>query len=217
MFVKGILENPGGRGELSERAQTAVGQVIETLEQAIEERVERESVFAALSMPQAYSASTVAEYATSDINKEVDRLSGGLANSFSPRLFAQSIISQRAQGLEGALALDGDQVEAGVDSPDPESPNMPSQGEAPGESPGEEPATSAEKSPQEGKVVEDGISADAEVNEKADSSLLDALAWVISADKQGQEMQQAGGVTLRRPDPFLSGSFFTRDIFYTKA
>jgi len=115
MSCRELLQDPRNRNRFEESATATVESVVDAiepnLEQAIELRAAQAGVLQALDTPQWtpqrtpqwHSAHAVADQANSIVNPEVDRLSGGVGNAFAPRLFAQSIIAQRARELSGTL------------------------------------------------------------------------------------------------------------------
>lgn len=86
---------------LHETAEGALDNVLSAVEKAINERRELDDVFSSLNTPQMVSANTIAALATPEANKNVDQKAGGIGNAFGPRLYVQSLIAQRSNGLTG--------------------------------------------------------------------------------------------------------------------
>lgn len=119
MSCRELLQDPRNRNRFEESAAATVQRVVDAiepnLEQAIELRAAQAGVLQALETPQLtpqrthqwHSAHAVADQANLMVNPEIDRLSGGVGNAFAPRLFAQSIIAQRARELSGTVEQTG--------------------------------------------------------------------------------------------------------------
>lgn len=86
---------------LQETAEVALGNVLSAVEKAIDERRELDDIFNSLNTPKMVSANTIAALATPEANKNVDQKAGGVGNAFGPRLYVQSLIAQRSNGLTG--------------------------------------------------------------------------------------------------------------------